>query len=71
MNLGHRWRDPGDPFTSTEIDPLPNQWIFSTATSYLIEKIDTKLIFEIYGSEPTEGTIRPNAIKECPKKLRM
>lgn len=57
LNVGHRWRDPGESYPLTGIDPLPNQWIYSTAASYLLSKLDTKLIFEIYGSSPTEKTV--------------
>lgn len=56
LNLGHRWRDPGQPYASTGIDPLPDQWIYSAGASYLLSKLDTKLIFEVYGSSPTEET---------------
>ncbi|MBC86217.1 MAG: hypothetical protein CL677_03470 [Bdellovibrionaceae bacterium] len=56
FNVGHRWRDSGDAVTNSGIDPLPNQWIYSTALSYLFEDLDTKIIGEIYGSTPTEGT---------------
>ncbi|MCB0367434.1 MAG: OmpA family protein [Bdellovibrionaceae bacterium] len=56
FNLGHRWRDPGSPIPNAGIDPLPNQIIASAAGSYLLTSIDTKLILEIYGSQPTKST---------------
>lgn len=56
VNVGHRWRKPGDPVAGAGIDPLPNQYLASAAASYLITSIDTKLIMEIYGSQPTKST---------------
>lgn len=56
VNLGRRWRSPGDEIASTGIDPLPDQIIYSSALSYLLKDIDTKVIGEIYGSSPQEST---------------
>lgn len=56
LNFGHRSRNPGTPIVSTGIDPLPDQWIYSSAISYLFESIDTKFIGEVYGSTPKEST---------------
>ncbi len=56
LNFGHRWRNSGDPIEDTGIDPLPNQWIYSTAVSYLFTQIDTKVIGELYGSQPEKET---------------
>lgn len=54
FNLGHRWRSPGTSLASIYgISPLPNQWIYSIAASYLLSKLDTKLIWELYGSYPS------------------
>lgn len=53
FNVGHRWRSPGASLASVYgISPLPNQWIYSVAASYLLARLDTKLIWEIYGSYP-------------------
>lgn len=53
FNLGHRWRRPGETLAATYgISPLPNQWIYSMAASYLLPRLDTKLIWEIFGSYP-------------------
>jgi outer membrane protein OmpA-like peptidoglycan-associated protein len=53
FNLGHRWRSPGASLASIYgISPLPNQWIYSVAASYLLARLDTKLIWELYGSYP-------------------
>ncbi len=64
FNLGHRWRSPGASLASIYgISPLPNQWIYSMAASYLLKSIDTKLIWELYGSYPdgkTNDTITQN-----------
>lgn len=53
FNVGHRWRNPGSSLaTSYGISPLPDQWIYSVAASYLMSRLDTKIIGEIYGSYP-------------------
>ncbi|MGZ3802695.1 MAG: OmpA family protein [Pseudobdellovibrionaceae bacterium] len=53
FNLGHRWRNPGASLASIYgISPLPDQWIYSMAASYLLPRLDTKLIWELYGSYP-------------------
>lgn len=56
LNVGHRWRSPGAKITSTGIDPIPNQFIYSGAASYRFVKIDTKVILEILGALPTQKT---------------
>lgn len=56
LNLGHRWRKPGKKIESAApIEPIGNQMIASAAFSYLFTSIDTKLIFEIFGSRPSES----------------
>jgi outer membrane protein OmpA-like peptidoglycan-associated protein len=56
LNLGHRWRKPGKAIAdAAPIEPLGNQYIASIAASYLFASIDTKLIFEIFGSRPAEA----------------
>jgi len=53
FNIGHRWRSPGSSLVAAYgISPLPNQWIYSLAASYLVTSWDTKLIWELYGSYP-------------------
>lgn len=55
INLGYRWRKPGEPLADADpIKPLPNQYIWSTAANYLLESIDSKLIAEIFGSSPVK-----------------
>jgi outer membrane protein OmpA-like peptidoglycan-associated protein len=54
FNIGYRLRDKGDPIDNTPFIPMGNQWIYSTAASYLISSLDTKVIAEIYGSRPAE-----------------
>lgn len=54
VNLGHRWRTPGKPIAGSPIRPFQNQMTFSTAASYLLNRIDTKIIAEIFGSVPTQ-----------------
>ena len=53
FNFGYRWREKGDEiFTGSQIDPLGNQLIESTAASYRFDQYDTKAIAEIYTSWP-------------------
>lgn len=55
LNLGHRWRQPGKKVDDTSpIEPLGDQIIGSAAFSYLFSSIDTKLIFELFGSKPSK-----------------
>lgn len=55
LNLGHRWRQPGEKVDeTTPIEPLGNQMIGSAAFSYLFTSIDTKLILELFGSKPAK-----------------
>ncbi len=55
INAGRRWRKPGEKIdVSGPIDPLGDQWIMSAAASYRFDAIDTKLIFEIFGSRPAK-----------------
>ncbi len=55
-NIGHRWRQPGDPVAGSPIQPLHNQWIASVAASYLLEQIDTKVIGEIFGGISSQSS---------------
>lgn len=59
LNVGYRWRKAGektDP--DSPIDPIASQYIASAAASYLLTDLDTKIIFEVFGSAPatTEET---------------
>ncbi len=53
VNIGHRWRNPGAPINSYLLPQL-NAFLASFGASYLFESIDTKLIYEIYSSYPTQ-----------------
>lgn len=50
VNAGYRLRDSGNPIAGVPFVPMRNQWIYSVAGSYLMASIDTKVIFEMYGS---------------------
>jgi outer membrane protein OmpA-like peptidoglycan-associated protein len=54
VNAGYRKRDPGSQIPNVPFVPLKDQWIYSAAASYLFSNIDTKLIFEIYGSKAAQ-----------------
>lgn len=54
VNLGYRWRNPGKPIPEFPIQPFKNQYIYSAAASYHFGKINTKVIGEVFGSEPTK-----------------
>lgn len=55
VNFGHRWRQPGKAIPeAAPIEPFGNQYIASGALSYLFTSIDTKLIFEVFGSKPSK-----------------
>jgi outer membrane protein OmpA-like peptidoglycan-associated protein len=54
LNLGYRWRNPGDPVPGFPLEPFRNQYIYSAAASYLLPGLDTKVIAEIFGSRPAK-----------------
>jgi outer membrane protein OmpA-like peptidoglycan-associated protein len=54
INVGFRDRKPGTKLAEFPIEPLEDQYIASGALSYLFTSIDTKLIYEVFGSVPTE-----------------
>lgn len=54
VNLGYRSRNPGKPIPNFPVVPFNNQYLFSAASSYHFSGINTKLIGEIFGSEPTK-----------------
>lgn len=56
LNLGHRWMFPGPAVSGAPLNPFGNQMIVSTAASYHLPKVDTKLVTEIFGSIPLERT---------------
>lgn len=54
INLGYRFRNPGNKIPVIPVEPIDDMWIGSIAGSYLFQSIDTKLIGEIFGSSPTK-----------------
>lgn len=56
LNLGYRFRQPGDKIPGSIANPLKNQLIASAAASYLVPQWSTKLITEVYGSAPAESS---------------
>lgn len=55
LNIGYRKRSPGTAIAGSFIEPLGNQWIASTAVSYLFQETSTKLIGEIFAAIPTSS----------------
>ncbi len=56
VNLGYRWRNPGEQIPNIPFEPLKNQFIYSAATSYYFEEEETKLILELFGSQFVDKT---------------
>lgn len=54
VNFGYRKRNPGDAIAGVPFLPIKDQWIYSLAASYLFERFDTKVIFELYGSQAAQ-----------------
>lgn len=54
-NIGYRKRNPGKDIPNQPFVPMQDQYIYSLATSYLFPSIDTKVIFEFYGSRATKA----------------
>ena len=58
INLGHKWRSKGKRLSEeTPVEPYQNQYLFSTAASYLLTSLDTKLVAEVYGSKPVANEV--------------
>jgi outer membrane protein OmpA-like peptidoglycan-associated protein len=53
-NVGYRYRNPGDQLPGVPIEPYGDQYIASTAVSYLVTDWDTKIIAELFGSVPVK-----------------
>ncbi len=54
VNFGYRIRQPGTPLPNIPLQPFRNQFIGSLAASYLLINFDTKIIFELFGSYPSQ-----------------
>jgi outer membrane protein OmpA-like peptidoglycan-associated protein len=54
-NIGYRKKSPGEPVVGVPVTPFEDQFIGSVAASYLFSSIDTKLIFEFFGSHPIDA----------------
>lgn len=56
INLGHRFRNNGESLASQfGVAPLPNTYIYSLAWSRVFTDSETKMIFEVFGSSPSEN----------------
>lgn len=55
LNGGYRIRNPGRQMAGIPIEPVDDQYIASTALSYLVTDWDTKVIAEIFGSLPVHS----------------
>ena len=57
LNLGYRMRDPGEqtPEFANIVEPTGDEYVMSTAVSWLFTSLDTKLIGEVYGSRPVQS----------------
>ncbi len=56
VNLGHRFRNNGTSLATTfGVAPLPNMYIYSLAWSRHLIESETKMIFEIFGSAPSQN----------------
>jgi outer membrane protein OmpA-like peptidoglycan-associated protein len=55
-NAGYRWRQPGSRIPNQPYEPLRDQFIYSAAASYLIKNYDSKVIFEIVGSQAAKSS---------------
>jgi len=70
LNLGYRWRKVGKPIAGTGIEPLADQWLASTALSYRIDSMDSKIVMEVFAAFPKHKdsqnvTDRQNSVVEA------
>ncbi len=56
VNLGYRLRDEGQAIANSDVLPLSDQILYSSAFSYLHTPWDTTFIFEAFGSSFTKNT---------------
>lgn len=54
-NVGYRKRQPGSQIPNVPFVPMKDQWIYSVASSFNFESIDSKLIGEIVGARPANS----------------
>ena len=53
VNTGYRLRNSGQAIAGTAVTPVSDQILYSSAIAYDFYKIDSNLMFEIFGSSPT------------------
>ncbi|MBY0385983.1 OmpA family protein, partial [bacterium] len=63
VNVGYRLRDEGQAIAGTDVVPLSDQIIYSSALSYFYEQLNTSFIFEVFGSSFTKNTPLPTERK--------
>jgi outer membrane protein OmpA-like peptidoglycan-associated protein len=56
FNIGYRLRQEGTPIANLGIDPTPDQFIASFGLSFLMETLDTKLIWEVLSAFPVDDS---------------
>ncbi len=56
VNLGYRLRDEGQAIATSDVLPLSDQILYSSALSYMHTPWDTTFIFEVFGSSFTKNT---------------
>lgn len=59
VNLGYRLRDEGQAIAGSDVIPLSDQIIYSSALSYFYENWNTHFIFEAFGGALTKNTPFP------------
>ncbi len=58
LNLGQKWRTRGQKLSDdTPVVPYQNQMLASAAASYLLTSIDTKIVTEIFASQPVSKEV--------------
>lgn len=69
VNVGYRLRDEGQAIVGTDVIPLSDQIIYSSALSYFYEQWNTSFIFEAFGSSYTKNTPLPTDRKHSNLEL--
>ncbi len=59
INIGYRLRQEGTPIPNTGVTPMSDQFIYSTALSYMTSSKGSALIGELYGSYPVDEFTLP------------
>jgi outer membrane protein OmpA-like peptidoglycan-associated protein len=69
VNIGYRFRDEGQAIAGSDVIPLSDQILYSSALSYFYEQWNTHFIFEAFGGSYNKNTPIPTDRKHSNLEL--